>query len=385
MRTVALDLGKRKTTFCEVSDGEVIARTTVGRVHHLESRLGAHKDAAVVAIEACRDAWFVHDLLVSWGNEVVMVDTTRARRLGIGEHGKKTDRIDAEVLAKALHRGSIPAAHVLSEHRRKLRHVLCIRRILLSTRSQYITQIRAVLQAHGVTLRSCSANDFAARLDDTELSEQLSTLVKPLRTLLAPLQVQLAQVEEHLHQLCEGQEVVQRLATIPGVAIVVAASFVSVIDDARRFRRAAHVASYLGLVPVERSSGGKRRLGSISKQGNAHLRAALVQSAWVIMRSNADDPLTLWAKAVAERRGKRIAVVAVARRLARVMWAIWKDGTFYEPEHLAKGSAKGLRKQAHDIEGRARKLLAAQRKLDKQRRASARRAQRALGAMEVVP
>ena len=120
MRKVALDLGARKTADCEVRGEKVVRREP-------------EQPPAVVAIEACREAWHVHDLLTSWGNEVVLVDTTRSRRLGIGQHGRKTDRIDAEVLALALERGGIPVAHLLSPHRRELRRWLGVRRALAET------------------------------------------------------------------------------------------------------------------------------------------------------------------------------------------------------------------------------------------------------------
>ena len=105
------------------------------------------------------------------------------------------------------------------------------------------------------------------------------------------------------------------------------------------FKKAHQLESYLGLVPSEDSSGGKRRLGGISKRGNPYMRALLVQSAWCILRlRDTSDPIKAWADSLAERRGKRVAVVAIARRLAGVLWAMWRDGTqprrgFLGPAH----------------------------------------------------
>ena len=129
MRTVAYDLGKRKTTLSEVHDGAVVARRTVRRISELHRDLGTQAPPARVAIEACRDAWAVHDLLAQWGNEVVVVDTTRVRQLGVGRHGKKNDRIDADILALVLEEGRIPKAHVLSPRARKVRELLTVREI----------------------------------------------------------------------------------------------------------------------------------------------------------------------------------------------------------------------------------------------------------------
>ena len=164
MRKVALDLGTRKTAYCEVRDGQVVRREMVTAVHSLESLLGPEQPPAVVAIEACREAWYVHDLLTSWGNEVVLVDTTRSRRLGIGQHGRKTDRIDAEVLALALERGGIPVAHVLSPHRRELRRWLGVRRALVESRAQLVTTARGIAREYGMPLPRCATERFVSNV-----------------------------------------------------------------------------------------------------------------------------------------------------------------------------------------------------------------------------
>ncbi|HEX2567973.1 MAG TPA: transposase [Polyangia bacterium] len=108
MRSVALDVGVRQIALCEVKDGQVIERATVRSVSALEKYLGPNTLKAHVAIEACREAWALHDRLQQWGHQVTMVDTTRVRQLGVGQHGRKTDRIDAQMLALALERGLIP-------------------------------------------------------------------------------------------------------------------------------------------------------------------------------------------------------------------------------------------------------------------------------------
>jgi hypothetical protein len=118
VRSVALDLGVRETSFCEISHGLVIARRTVSDLRGLEDVLGPESKGARIAIEACREAWHVHDVLTRWGHEVVLVDTTRTRQIGIRHHGRKTDCIDAELLARAVESGGIPVADVLSPHAR---------------------------------------------------------------------------------------------------------------------------------------------------------------------------------------------------------------------------------------------------------------------------
>lgn len=356
MRKVALDLGARKTAYCEVKNGLVVQRATVTSVSSLSSLLGPKEQPAVVAIEACREAWHVHDLLRSWGNEVVLVDTTRSRRLGIGQHGRKTDRIDAEVLALALERGGIPMAHVLSPHRRELRRWLGVRRALVESRANLVTTCRGLAREQGVMLPKCQSALFARKA--RQFGGEALTVIEPLLKQLDAINPELVTAETKLAELCKTEPVVELLTTAPGVGPTIAASFVSVIDDAKRFRSPHHVESYLGLVPSEESSGGKRRIGAISKKGNPYLRSLLIEGAWVILqRVDRHDPLRLWAEAVTARRGRKIAVTALARRLVGVLWAMWRDSKPYDPAALAAASSRGTRRlvrtlktQAHDME-----------------------------------
>jgi transposase len=310
-----------------------------------------------VAIEACREAWWIHAQLTDWGNDVLLVDTTRSRQLGIKQHGRKNDRIDAEVLARALERGHIPEAHLLSPHRQELRRQLGVRRALVETRAQYVTTIRGLARELGTELRSCDAEQFVANVRKATLGAEVRDTIEPLMATLEALEPQLARVEARLTELCAEEPVVNLLMTAPGVGAIVAASFVSVIDEAKRFRSGHQVESYLGLVPGEDTTGGKRRLGAITKKGNSYLRAVLTQSAWSILRmAHPDDPLRRWGEAVAKRRGKRIAVIALARRLAGVLWAMWRDGTVYDRAFAAQSGARGLRSAAQKIEFRAAEL-----------------------------
>jgi transposase len=363
MRTVALDLGKRKISYCEVADGKVIQRLTVSLLDALERELGPGQATARVAIEACREAWHVHDVLSQWGNEVIVVDTTRVRRLGVGQHGRKTDRIDAEVLALALERGGVPMAHVLSPARRELRRWLSVRRGLVESRTEMVTMARGLCRELGVPLPRCVTGSFVARVRQAELSSDVRRLLEPLLTSLETIGAELKVTEQQLAQLCAQEPIVTLLATTPGVATIVAAAFVSVIDDAKRFRNAHQVESYLGLVPTENSSGGIRRVGAISKQGNSYARSLLIESAWTILRNApAEDPLKQWGEVVTKRRGKRIAVVALARRLVGVLWGMWRDGTFYDPRVLAVGGSRGLTRAAQTLEERAAALHRASKK-----------------------
>jgi len=369
VRSVGLDLGTRQITYCEVKDGKVVERGTVRRAEQLARILGPNTAAARVGFEACREAWCVHELLTSWGQQPLMIDTTRARQIGIGQHKRKTDRIDAEVVAQAVEQGRLPLAHLLSVERRELRAQLSVRRAIVEARAQYVTTVRGLARSKNHRLPSCHSGGFVAMLRAASLDEGTRELVAPLERTLVVLDEQLAVVDAKLEELCAREPVVQQLSTTPGVGRIVAASFVSVIDDAKRFSGAHQVESYLGLVPGEDSSGGRRRIGAITKQGNSYARSLLVEAAWCILKQrDGSDPLKRWADAIVARRGKRIAVVALARRLAGVLWAMWRDGTVYEPARLGIKIAVGLQREAQSLDMRAEALRRAAKKATRRRR-----------------
>jgi transposase len=187
---------------------------------------------------------------------------------------------------------------------------------------------------------------------------------------LVGVESELSKVEHTLSEMAMREPIIALLATAPGVGLIIASTFVSVIDEAKRFKNAQAVGAYLGRVPSELTTGGpdKRRLGSITKQGNTHARRMLIQAAWLILRSrNIDDPIRQWGDRLSKTRGKRIAVVALARKLAGVLWAMWRDGTAYDAVGQAKASAKGNRKAARLKQASAEALERAAKKL--QRRA----------------
>lgn len=366
MRSVGLDLGVRKICFCEVRDGKVVDRRTVKSLRELDDVLGPKAAKANVALEACREAWHVNDELEKHGHQVALVDTTRVRKLGIGQHGRKTDAIDAEVLARALEAGHIPHAHKLSKHRQDLRTQVMIRRGLAEMRAHTVVTIRGVLRANGVRVPKCEAAVFMSRYEKCEVPSAVHETVAPLIAMLVALEPQITRTEQMIASLAEKEPMVKFLMTAPGVGLLVAAMFVSVVDDAARFKSAHHLQSYLGLVPSENSSGGQRRLGSISKHGNAYMRVMLTQAAWAIAFHNATpetEPLHIWARAIAERRGRRVAITALARRLAGVLWAMWRDGTVYDPQAVGMASSEGKLRSAQRSEVQARALARAATKL----------------------
>jgi transposase len=220
---------------------------------------------------------------------------------------------------------------------------------------------------------SSSTDSFLEKLEKSALDKPTRALMAPLVTTLTVAQEQLAAIDREIAQVAKDDPIIQLCSTAPGVAIIVAATFVSVVDEAKRFQNAHAVSAYLGLVPGENTTGGHRRLGSITKYGNTHARSMLVQSAWQILRAgDANDPLRRWALDVAKTRGNKIAAVALARRLAGVLWAMWRDGTVYDPDQQARESAKGLRAHAQGHELRAQAMARVAKKIQRRERTPSR-------------
>jgi len=348
MRSVGLDLGKKEVSYCEIRDGKVIARRTVSVLSELDDVLGPATEPARIAIEACREAWHIHDALTRRGHEVLVIDTTRVKQIGVGHHGRKRDCIDAEVIARAVERNLVPLAHVLSPHRRSLREKLNLRRALVESRASFVTMARGVVRGRGEKLGGCDTDDFRRKVELAALSEETRAALAPIVAVLQAIDGQLSALEREIELLAAQEPSIAKMTSTPGVDLVVASVFVSVIDDAKRFSDAHKVQSYLGLVPREDTSGGrdKQKLGSITKCGNSYARATLVQAAWCLLRGRGSDPLRVWARRIEKRRGKRIAVVALARRLAGVLWAMWRDDMYYDPARLAEASTRGLGSEA---------------------------------------
>jgi transposase len=167
----------------------------------------------------------------------------------------------------------------------------------------------------------------------------------------ATLNDQIKAADARIAAVAAGDPIVARLTTAPGVGPVTASAFVATIDDITRFRSAHDLEAYLGVAPRERSSGEKRQPGRITKAGNGRLRWLLVEAGWQILRSKSAETAALraWTRTIAQRRGKRIAVVALARRLAGILYAMWRDGVTYDAQRirpLAPGASQAVDQRA---------------------------------------
>jgi len=149
------------------------------------------------------------------------------------------------------------------------------------------------------------------------------------------LTVQIRSATKRLEDIAKKHPVCTKLMSVPGVGAVTAVRFLAALDEATRFSSAHAVQSYVGLTPGEHSSSDKQHRTSITKAGPAPLRRVLIQAAWTAMRTRPNDPMVIWANKLATRKHKFIAVVALARKLTGILFALWRDGTTYQPQRAA--------------------------------------------------
>jgi transposase len=291
-----------------------------------------------ILLESGTESEWVAQCLEALGHEVIVADPNFLPMYGRRTRKVKTDRRDVAALAEACRTGTYRPAHRVSAATRDLRRTLQVRRQLVQMRSQMICRIRAMLRQEGLRLPSGTAETILARLTRVTIAPTLTAILTPLRQVIETVNAQLALADAALHERAVADAAAQRLMSAPGVGPVVALSFLATLDTPTRFGGdAGRASAFLGLVPSEDSSAERRHRGHITKAGPRELRALLVQASWTVWRSKnpAGAALRRWAHALADRRGRRIAIIALARRLSRILYALWRD----ETEFVVRGTA----------------------------------------------
>jgi transposase len=341
MEMIGLDLHKRESQLCIGDEaGHVTDRRIVTSRDRFTALLG-HRPRARILLEASTESEWVAQHLEALGHEVIVADpnfapmyATRTRRL-------KTDHRDARALQAACQAGTYRPAHRVSAARRHLRAELAVREALVRTRTRYLGLAKTLVRRDGLRVASSTSRFAMRRIQALELSAVLGAELAPLVAVLAPLEAQLRAAEGRIAALAASDPAIQRLMTMPMVGPVTASAVVATADAITRFRSAEAFAAYFGLVPSERSSGERRRQGAITKAGNPRVRWLLVEVGWRILRSR--DPalasLRAWALRIAARRGQRVAVVALARRVAAILYRMWCDEAPYDSRRLRGASA----------------------------------------------
>jgi transposase len=340
MDDVGMDVHKKETQVCILTEaGEVLeCRIRTQRERFADVFQG--RPRARILVEASTESEWVARCLEGLGHEVVVADPNFAPMYATRSRRVKTDKRDARTLAEACRLGADKPAYRTSDARRHLRAQLAVREALVRTRTRYISLMRALVRREGFHVASGGAETFARRLVALPLPAHLKAEVAPLLALLPPLDEQIASLNATLQQVAKEDGEVALLCTVPQVGPVIASAFVAAVDTPQRFASAHPVQAYFGLVPSERSSGETQRKGRITKAGNARVRWLLVQAATSLLRLQRADTahLRTWAMRIAARRGRNTAVVALARKLAGILFAMLRDKAAFTPPTLAQAT-----------------------------------------------
>jgi len=287
-------------------------------------------------LETGSQSLWVARLLRSVGHEVLVLHARSLRM--ITQSRRKTDRLDARVLAQLAATTKPAVLHtvdVMDEQVQADRAVLLARDLLVRCRTRQISHVRGVCKAWGTPLAAATSKSFPLKVRD-RLPEALRPALMPMLDSILQLTEAIAGYDRQLEQLAETRYAESRhLTQVPGVGTLTALTYLWTIRDPERFSRSRQVGAYLGLVPGARSSGQRDAQLRITKQGNPMLRRLLVQCAHhLLARSGCDGQLRrfgLRLAATGGARGKKRAVVAVARKLSILMHHLWKTGQTYEP------------------------------------------------------
>src|SRR5277367_4923640 len=299
------------------------------RLGHREEAEKFYRDLSVqgasvrLGMEASGHARWFERLFSELGFELWIGDAAEIRAKRVRK--QKTDRQDAQLILRLLLEDRFPRVWVPSPENRDLRQLLWHRHRMVQARTRIMNQLQAVALNEGLRCKKKLWREAGReQLDSFKLAPWASRRRRDLLELLDRLSPTIAELTQAIEQEAEKCPEAQRLQTHPGVGFLTALAFVLIIGRAERFQCGKQIASYLGLVPSKESSGDRRRLGHITKQGSSLLRFLLVEAAQVTVRSDAE-----WRSKychMALRRGRKIAKVAMARKLAiQLYWMMRKE------------------------------------------------------------
>jgi transposase len=329
---VSVDLAKTEFEIAISHEpGRIAGRQTLSRSKFL--RFFAQLPPATVVMEACGSAHAWARRLQQLGHTPLLLPPQRVRPYVVRD---KTDRTDAKGILEAQRNEEIRPVPIKSLVQHAIGGLHRLRSAWIADRTARLNTLRGLLRELGITIpvgaeRVVPHVRMQLEDADSEIPDALRYSLAEACDEIRDFERRIKDVEHQLEALAKQNNSIETLLSIPGVGLLTATALFAFVGDVQRFPSGRHFASYLGLTPRERSSGGRRRLGRISKRGDAYLRTLLVHGARSVLlgarRTKTPDRLRTWALALAQRRGHNTAAVALASKLARVVWAVWRSGT----------------------------------------------------------
>ncbi|ABE63822.1 transposase IS116/IS110/IS902 [Nitrobacter hamburgensis X14] len=331
---IGLDLAKYVFEVHGVdSHGKVVVRKTLRR--NAGAHFFANLPPCLVGMEASNGAHYWTRVLTEFGHQVRLISPQFVTPY---VKSNKNDRNDAEAICEAVGRPSMRFVPPKSVDQLAVQAVHRIRRRLVADRVRLVNQIRGLLSEHGIViarditqLRRGLANIVGS--SDDGLSDLVRSLMRELQVEMAELDQRITSYDRRIREIFRNSEQCQRLGKIEGIGPVTATALIAAVGDRTCFRNGRQFAAWLGLVPKQRSSGGRVRLFGISKRGDRYLRTLMIHGARAALgrAGGKQDPRSLWLGKLRQRRHPNVAAVALANKNARIVWAMLSGNASYEP------------------------------------------------------
>ncbi len=329
--TLGLDIAKSVFQLHGIDqEGRPVLRRKVRRDQLLKVLGGL--EPCLVGIEACATAHHWARQISALGHEVKLMPPTYVKAY---VKRNKNDAADAEAICEAVRRPTMRFVPVKSAAAQSILMLHRARHLMVRQRTAQISAFRAHLAEYGIVAPKGRAHvrDLLEMLDDQTraLPELARRTLRLIAEVIETLSMQIRGIEIELLAWHRSNAISQRLETIPGVGFITATALAATVADPQAFRSGRQFAAWLGLVPKQHSSGGKERIGGISKMGDRYLRHLLVVGATAVTRLSArrKTGLSLWADRLLERKPFRLVTVALANKIARIAWAVMARGQTY--------------------------------------------------------
>jgi len=314
---------------------EVVLRKTLRR--EAVPQFFAELSPCVVGMEACCGAHYWAKVLSDLGHEVRLISPQFVKPY---VKSNKNDRNDAEAICEAVGRPSMRFVPPKSAEQLEIQAVHRIRQRLVANRTRLVNQVRGLLAEHGVVVgRDISRLRHAlGRIVDGEggaLSQMLRDMLGDIHEELTELDSHITGYNRRIRNLFHANEMCQRIGKIEGIGPITATALVAAVGDRSCFRNGRQFAAWLGLVPMQRSSGGRARLFGISKRGDRYLRTLMIHGARAVLgkAGGKEDPRSQWIGRLRERRHPNVVAVALANKNARIVWSVLSREQEYRPGH----------------------------------------------------
>ena len=341
---IGLDVSLASTAICVLNAHGKVARetTAASEPEELVTALRALSGNVIaVGLEAGPLSQWLHKYLTEAGFEAVLMETRQVKG-ALKAMPIKTDRRDAEGIARLLQMGWFRPVHCKSVSAQEMRALLTTRKSIQQAAINLELSMRGVLRNFGLKMGRIPKGRFEERVRElTNGNAMLEAAADPILRVREALRSELAKLEKMARDHAKSDPVCQLMMTMPGVGAIVALTVKSAIDDPNRFGSSKDVGPWAGLTPRREQSGERDIIGQITRAGDVSLRTALYQAATVMLNRGRSNWLTAWALRVAQRRGKKRATVALARRIGVVLHRMWRDGTefrFTRAELMAKSA-----------------------------------------------